>query len=396
MKEIPLMGNDVNSWCILLIDDDEEDYLLTRQMLNQAKGRRITLEWAPSYHEGLQQLQSSSYDAVLVDFDIGYLNGIELIREAQSFGCRCPFILYTSRGGYEIDVEAMNAGATLYLTKTEANPLLLERFIRYAIERKRAEQEKADILESIQDGFFTLDRDWKFTYINKRDAEISGLEPEEYIGKNIWELHPALLGTQLEDCYRKVMEERISEKFEMRGVYNGSWFSISVYPYIDGISVYWQDITGKKNAEEELRKREERYRVAATNFPAVYSQTDRELRYVWIHNSHPDFDENHVLGMRDDEIEDNEYTRRLVELKRKVIESGVGLRDEVTFLRSDGRHIYDIFIEPYLDDQGRVAGATTAALDITGRKQVEEELRAREDMLCLALGACGAGKWSWA
>jgi PAS domain S-box-containing protein len=382
-------------WQVLLIDDDEDDYLLTRQMLNQAKGRKITLVWASNYQDGLLEIQQTFYDAVLVDYDLGSNNGINLIREAISNRCRSPLILYTSRGSYEIDVEAMEAGATLYLTKSDANPLLLERFIRYAIERKKTEQERLDILESIQDGFFTLDQDWRITYINRRAAEISAKEPQELIGKNIWEMHPLLLGTHLEQSYRKVMEERVSVKFEMKGIYNGPWFAISVYPFVDGISVYWQDITEKKKTEDELRDREARYRVAATNFPAVYTQTDHELRYRWIHSPHPDFDASEVIGKRDDELEDNEYTRKLMALKQKVLESGLGLREEISFLRSDGLLTYDIFIEPYYDDRGNIAGVTTAALDITGRRMMEEALRKWEEMLSLALSVTGAGAWSW-
>jgi PAS domain S-box-containing protein len=351
MKDLSSDNHELIAWRVLLIDDDEEDYLLTRHKLNQAKGRKIVLDWAPSYEEGLLGIQSTSYDAVLVDYDLGLLNGVGFIREAVSQGCRSPLILYTSRGSYEIDVEAMKAGATLYLTKTEANPLLLERFIRYAIERKRTELERTDMLESIQDGFFTLDRDWKFTYLNQKAAQISGVEAEELIGKNIWEMHPKLLGTELERCYRQVMDERKSVKLEMKGIYDGPWFAISVYPFIDGISVYWQDITSKKKAEEELRKREERYRVAATNFPAVYAQIDQELRYRWIHHPHPDFNPSEAIGKRDDELEDSEYSQQLVALKQKVFESGIGLREEISFLRSDGLRTYDIFIEPYLVGQ---------------------------------------------
>jgi PAS domain S-box-containing protein len=377
MKDLSSDNHELIAWRVLLIDDDEEDYLLTRHKLNQAKGRKIVLDWAPSYEEGLLGIQSTSYDAVLVDYDLGLLNGVGFIREAVSQGCRSPLILYTSRGSYEIDVEAMNAGATLYLTKTEANPLLLEHFIRYAIERKRTEQERTDILESIQDGFFTLDQDWKFTYLNQQAAQISGNEPDDLIGRNIWEMHPMLLGTELEAYYRQVMEERTPVKFEMKGIYDGPWFAIRVYPFIDGISIYWQDITEKVKAEEELRIREERYRVAATNFPAVYAQTDNELRYRWIHHPHPDFKVDEIIGKRDDEIEDSEYARRLVALKQKVLESGVGLREEISFLRTDGLHTYDIFIEPYCDDQGIITGVTTAALDITERTRTEEELRDR-------------------
>ena len=126
-------------WNILIIDDDEDDYLIARDMLKQARGRKINVSWASTYTAGLKELNSKPYHAVLVDYDLGLHSGIELIREVSGSGYPAPLILYTGRGSYEIDVEAMQAGATLYLTKGEVNSLLLERSIRYAIERNQIE-----------------------------------------------------------------------------------------------------------------------------------------------------------------------------------------------------------------------------------------------------------------
>src|SRR5690606_16445331 len=114
-------------WHILIVDDDEEDYLITRAMLQQTRGRKVTLDWAGTYDTGQELINSRSYHAVLVDYDLGAKTGIEFIREARVGSCPVPLILFTGRGSYETELEAMQAGATLYLTKSEANPLLLER-----------------------------------------------------------------------------------------------------------------------------------------------------------------------------------------------------------------------------------------------------------------------------
>lgn len=126
---------------ILLVDDDEEDYLITREMLKEAKGRKFDLHWVSTYEKGLEQALHGDFCAALVDYDLGGVRtGIELIREVCDAGCTFPLILYTGRGTFEVDLEAMQAGATLYITKNEANPLLLERAIRYAMEIKQKEQ----------------------------------------------------------------------------------------------------------------------------------------------------------------------------------------------------------------------------------------------------------------
>lgn len=124
---------------ILMVDDDEDDYLLTREMLAMAHGKEVQLKWASSIEDGRQAIFSDYFDAVLIDYDLGKHTGLELIRECVAQNYSAPLILITGRGGYEVDLEAMQAGATLYLTKAEVNPPLLDRSIRYAIERKQAE-----------------------------------------------------------------------------------------------------------------------------------------------------------------------------------------------------------------------------------------------------------------
>lgn len=127
-------------WNILLVDDDEDDYLITRTMLAETQWARCKLEWASTYEAGKRALQNHTFDAVLMDYDLGAGTGLDLIRECSAVGCEYPIILLTGRGSHEVDVEAMQAGATMYLTKDEVNALLLERVIRYAIEMKQKER----------------------------------------------------------------------------------------------------------------------------------------------------------------------------------------------------------------------------------------------------------------
>jgi signal transduction histidine kinase len=125
---------------ILLIEDDEEDYMLTREMLAEVRGSRYQLDWASSYVEGRQKIITNAYDAILMDYELGPHTGLELTREAGELGCKAPIILLTGRGNYDIDVEAMHVGVTDYLSKSEASSSLLERSIRYAISQKLTEE----------------------------------------------------------------------------------------------------------------------------------------------------------------------------------------------------------------------------------------------------------------
>jgi len=123
---------------VLLVEDDEDDYFLTKSLFSEIKGRQFQVQWLSTFDEGLEAMARNEHEVCLVDYRLGARNGIELLRAAQEQGCRAPIILLTGQGEHEIDLEAMKAGAADYLVKGRLDAGLLERSIRYAIERKRA------------------------------------------------------------------------------------------------------------------------------------------------------------------------------------------------------------------------------------------------------------------
>jgi two-component system CheB/CheR fusion protein len=122
---------------VLLVEDDENDYLLTRELLAKATGHRFDLEWVASYEAAREALRRDSHDVYLFGHLLGRRNGLELLAEAVSRQCRAPVILLTGQDEREVDIEAMKAGAADYLVKGRIDAALLDRSIRYAIERKR-------------------------------------------------------------------------------------------------------------------------------------------------------------------------------------------------------------------------------------------------------------------
>jgi len=125
----------------LIIEDGEDDFLLARDMLGEAISVRYRLDWEPQWHAGLEATQKRAYDIVLVDYRLGASNGLELVRQARVNGVTLPFILLTSEDSREIDQEVLQAGASDYLVKSQITAPLLDRAIRYAIERKRNEEQ---------------------------------------------------------------------------------------------------------------------------------------------------------------------------------------------------------------------------------------------------------------
>lgn len=125
---------------ILLVEDDEDDYVMTRDILSEIEGASYSLDWAPTYNAALETINRNEHDVCLFDYRLGEHNGIELLHEAVKNGCKLPIIMLTGQGDHEVDIKAMKAGAADYLIKGKIDASVLEHSIRYAIERKKAEE----------------------------------------------------------------------------------------------------------------------------------------------------------------------------------------------------------------------------------------------------------------
>lgn len=129
---------------ILLVDDDEDEYILLKTLVSNGgvkkEALKVDLEWAPTFESALKAFETGKHDAYLVDVNLGRHNGLELLRAASELDIRAPIIILTGQGTYENDISAMQGGASDFLEKDKLNLPLLERSIRYAIENKQAQE----------------------------------------------------------------------------------------------------------------------------------------------------------------------------------------------------------------------------------------------------------------
>ncbi|HEV2198832.1 MAG TPA: diguanylate cyclase [Bryobacteraceae bacterium] len=125
---------------VLLAEDDEDDYVFTRDLLREIPRMSFHLDWAPSYEEALESIECNRYDLCLLDYRLGPANGLQLLDAAIAHGCTAPIIFLTGLDDWETDFKVMQAGAADYLVKGQIDGKQLERSIRHAIERTQTQK----------------------------------------------------------------------------------------------------------------------------------------------------------------------------------------------------------------------------------------------------------------
>ncbi|MDZ8186790.1 MAG: response regulator [Nostoc sp. ChiSLP02] len=248
---------------VLFIDDDEDDYILIRYWFSEFQVAQCDLQWVNRYETARNVMQSQQHDIYLVDYRLGAHNGLELLREAIANGCYCPIILLTGQGDREIDLEAMKAGAADYLEKSQLNAPLLERSIRYAIERKQTEQkirEQAALLDVATDAIFVRDLDDKILFWNKAAENLYGWKKEEAINKKARFLWQEKQLTQVQEALSILMKNNSWEgelqqktKLGQEIVVESRWTLVREFnKQRQTILVVNTDITQKKQLEAQF------------------------------------------------------------------------------------------------------------------------------------------------
>jgi PAS domain S-box-containing protein len=246
---------------VLLVDDDEDDYFLTKEYFSDLENWKFDITWCPNYREALFHIKNKKYDLYLFDYLLGEQTGIELIDEARRIGCEEPMILLTGKGDTKIAVEALRLGAADYLIKSELDPEKLERSLRYALERtsvvkalKLSERRYRRVFEESNDFLFISDPQGVIYDFNTAASTLTGFPADELKGKRIPEM---VDDPQFESIWAAVREHTI-EDLEVRlltaegekryCVFSASMEMDEENPYVQG---RLHDITARKQSERE-------------------------------------------------------------------------------------------------------------------------------------------------
>jgi two-component system, sporulation sensor kinase E len=180
---------------ILIIDDDEDDFFITSEYLKQIQEYQFQIDWCYKYNDAVQHLKERKYDIYFVDYRLGARTGLDFLKEAVLLRVEEPIVLLTGKGNKDVDIEAMQMGATDYLIKTELTTDKLERCIRYSLERMaylkalRANEKKyRSIFELSKDAVFIADKSLLFVDMNQATSVLLGYEKEELKKKTVFDL----------------------------------------------------------------------------------------------------------------------------------------------------------------------------------------------------------------
>lgn len=182
---------------ILLVDDDEDDFILTKDLFSEIpQSQNYKLTWCNNFEEAINAMLKSHYDVYLVDYRLGKYTGIDLLHEAIKSNVAEPIIILTGKGDFKVDEEALRTGAADYLIKDKIDPFSLERSIRYALQHtktleqlKESENKFRIIFERSLDPILITDFSGNIYDINKAGEKFFGLSQLDMLKTNARQLY---------------------------------------------------------------------------------------------------------------------------------------------------------------------------------------------------------------
>jgi PAS domain S-box-containing protein len=253
------------------------------------------------------------------------------------------------------------------------------------------------VLESTTDGLATLDKEWRYTYMNEQGAGMVGLRPEDFIGKVVWDLFPEALQAEFGREYRLAVETGTPRHFD--ALLPGElsvWLECHCYPTEQGLSVYFRNVTEQKITEKALRESERRFRklfesdlmgIGIPDTSGGFRDCNEELLRL---TGYTRADQEAGL-VRWDAMTPPEYVEVDREHIKEALERGSCTPYEKEYIRKDGTRV------PILCGYALVEGSKDEfvgfALDLSVRKEVERDLREREERFRLLAESLPAIIW---
>ena len=382
---------------LLIVEDDKEDYLILRKMLAAVKRHRFELDYVSTYVEAIEKLGQNAHDICLLDYRLEGRNGLDFLREAIQKGNSIPIIFLTGQGDYEVDLEAMQLGASDFLYKNKIDGQTLEKSIRYALERRKAEENRmrlSFIVESSNDAIYTVTLEGVVLSWNPGARNIYGYLPEEVGGRDISILVPEGRKGEFHGLLERVKGGEALGNFTTLHRAKGGkeiLLSICLSPIKDAlghvtrVSIIARDITESENSKavkgmlqaerDELLRR---LQLQMERMPVACLLADQNYHFTYWNPA-----AENLFGYSFKEVEGKEPKGVIVSpaswpstesIFKRIAQGDMtaqGIYSEN--IRKNGKTlICEWYNTPLIDVEGNFNGIMSMAIDVTERKKSEE------------------------
>lgn len=235
----------------------------------------------------------------------------------------------------------------------------------------------SQILDHLSTGFFSVDKNWVFNYANPASQSALGLPPSEVVGKNVWELHPQLVGSEFYHAYHKSMHERVVVEVVNYYPEQDKWYHTTSYPLDEGIAVSFTDITNRKKAEEARLLSDERFHTLTEAMPQLVWITDADglatyFNRRWMERTGTSFEENTGLGWLNCVHPDDMAVAHLAWTSAQVTKT---YDVEYRVKMADGSYRWHVARGvPTIGEDGKLKQWVGTTTDIQSQKQTQDEL----------------------
>ena len=271
--------------------------------------------------------------------------------------------------------------------------------------RRQAEQMSQKLLrtfESIRDGFVTIDRSWRFTLVNTEATTLLKLPREDLIGREIWGLFPRLRESEFGNRFVNALERGETQRFVEFSQDLGRWFDVATFPSEEGISVYFQDVTARRQEQERLRLLDSA--VERINDIVIITRADgneppEKARIVFVNDAFErktGYTREEAIGQTPRMLQGFKSQRSQLDKIRSALRSFAPVRAElINYTKTGQEYWIEIDIVPVIDEVRSTTHFVAIQRDITERKQAEEALRLSETRFRLVARAARDAVWEW-
>ncbi len=377
------------NYSILLVEDSPEQAMLIKRIFSKPQYQTVHLDNGIEAYNYLLD-SNNCPDVVLIDHHLPSMDGLEVMIKITEHNLNYPFIFLTADRNVDLAVEAMKAGATDYVVKSDKMHKLLpatvnkvyrlhrEKIQRLELEKKLKESEEKyrNIVELSQEGIWEIDKNGKTTYVNNSFCNMLGYSAEEILDKDF----TFFMDEKAKILALKYLERRkqgLSEQHDFKLIKkNGEelWTLISTRPKMDSngamISAIAMitDITPRKIAEQELTKQRQILNAIFDNASVGIWMVDKNNKILFANKYISTRMGSNTEKMSLSELE----IQRIFNTKSTVIQQDTPFHSEETFTFLDGKkYTLEILKSKVFDDSGKLIGIVGIGIDITKRKYAE-------------------------